>query len=60
MGRKIHNCEYCGEDLGCDVDKWPGEMVTCGKQECQRAERDFYQEQREEAHEQLDRDMGYY
>lgn len=60
MGRKIHNCEYCGDDLGRPVDKWPGEIVTCGKPECTRYERDCYREQREEAHEQLDRDMGYF
>ncbi len=26
---------------------------------CQREERDAYQQEREEAHEQLDRDLGY-
>lgn len=32
---------------------------TCGKLECQREERDAYAQEREEAHEQLDRDLGY-
>lgn len=60
MSREIHQCEYCGEELGYSVKKWPGELVTCGKPECLRYERDCYQEEREEAHRQLDRDLGYY
>jgi hypothetical protein len=60
MARKVSQCEYCGDDLGQEVDKWPGEIVVCGKRECLRYERDAYQEEREEAHERLDRDMGYF
>lgn len=59
MARKVSHCEYCGDALGRDVEKWPGEIVTCGKRECVRYERDCHQQEREEAHEQLDRDMGY-
>jgi hypothetical protein len=59
MGRKVSCCEYCGDDLGGDVEKWPGEIVVCGKRECVRYERDCHAEERAEAHEQLDRDMGY-
>lgn len=57
---KVHNCEYCGADLGGPVEKWHGDFIVCGERECQRAERDFHAERRDEAHEQLDRDMGYY
>lgn len=60
MARKVTQCEYCGDDLGHEVEKWPGDFIVCGKRECVRAERDHYAGQREEAHEQLDRDMGYY
>ena len=59
MGRKISECEYCGDDIGGEVEKWPGEPVTCGKRECDRWARDEIMGAREEAHEQLDRDMGW-
>jgi hypothetical protein len=32
---------------------------TCGKQECEREAREMLREQQEQAHEQLDRDMGW-
>lgn len=60
MGRKVTQCENCGDDLGGEVEKWPGEFITCGKRECEREARDQYAQERAEAHEQLDRDMGYY
>lgn len=56
---KVSHCENCGDDIGQDVEKWPGEFVTCGKPQCDRVAREEYQAQREEAHEQLDRDMGW-
>ena len=56
---KISQCEYCGDDIGGEVDKWPGEVVTCGKRECERWARDEQLAEHEEAHEQLDRDMGW-
>ena len=59
MARKVHECEYCGDDLGGEVEKSSGEIVTCGKRECQRWEQEQYAERREYAHEQLDRDLGY-
>ena len=57
---KISQCEYCGDDLGCEVDKWHGEAITCGKRECERWAAEERAAMRDEAHEQLDRDMGYY
>jgi hypothetical protein len=59
MARKIRHCENCGADLDGPVDKYPGDFITCGKRECEREARDQQQAARDEAHEQLDRDMGY-
>jgi hypothetical protein len=56
---KIHNCEYCGDDLGCEIEKWPGEPITCGKRECERWAREEALAERDEAHDRLDRDMGW-
>ncbi len=56
---KISQCEYCGDDLDGEVDKLPGEIVTCGKRECERWVRDEQQAERDEAHAQLDRDRGW-
>lgn len=54
---KMRHCFNCGEELGVYADYDP--LDDCGKQECQRAARDAYAEEREEAHEQLDRDNGW-
>lgn len=56
--KRRHRCLGCGEDLGewtpsCDA------YDTCGEIECNRSSRDAYAQEREEAHERLDRDMGY-
>lgn len=59
MGKKISNCEYCGDYLGTTIDKWPGEPTTCGKRECERWAYEEVQAAREEAHEELDRMLGY-
>lgn len=50
-------CFSCGASMGvyADYDR----MDDCGKQECQRAVRECYAEERDEAHERLDRDMGW-
>ena len=56
---KISQCEFCGDDLFGEVDKWPGEIVTCGKRECERWARDEKLAEREDAHEQLDQMMGW-
>lgn len=59
MGRKISNCEYCGKDIG-PTDKYgPDDIITCGERECERWARDCQAQSRAEAHEQLDRDLGY-
>jgi hypothetical protein len=54
---KMRHCWNCGDEMGvyADYDR----MDTCGKQECEREVRNQMQGEREEAHEQLDRDMGW-
>lgn len=54
---QIRFCFNCGDEIGCYADY--DERDTCGKQECERAARDAYAQEREEAHERLDRDMGW-
>lgn len=57
---KIKHCEYCGKDLGGEVDRWHGDPpITCGERECERWARDCVAEQREEAHRDLDDRMGW-
>jgi hypothetical protein len=57
---KMHHCFNCGEELGVYASQSCfNELEDCGKLECTRAARDCYQAEREEAHEQLDRDMGW-
>jgi hypothetical protein len=53
-----HYCMNCGEDMG-PWDRFSSNLDTCGKIECARAEREAYAQEREEAHERLDRDLGY-
>ena len=50
-------CFNCGASLGvyADYDR----MDACGARECVQAARDAYVQERDEAHEQLDRDFGY-
>jgi ribosomal protein S27AE len=54
---KQRYCFNCGEDIGFYADYDPRD--TCGKQECDREARNAFAEEREEAHERLDRDMGW-
>ena len=50
-------CFNCGADIGSYADY--DHLDTCGSRECERAARDAAAQEREEAHEQLDRDMGW-
>ncbi len=54
---KMRFCFNCGAELGCYADHDP--LDDCGAQECQRAARDAHAQERDEAHERLDRDMGW-
>jgi anaerobic ribonucleoside-triphosphate reductase len=55
---KMRYCWNCGEELGMIADKNYVRTDTCGNQECERALLDMMQEEREEAHRRLDRDLG--
>lgn len=54
---KMRYCFNCGEEIGVYAD-WD-QFDDCGKLECQREGRNAIAQQREEAHERLDRDRGW-
>lgn len=56
---KMRHCWYCGEELGVMERRLYDELDTCGKVECEREARDAEREERDNAHDQLDRDMGW-
>jgi hypothetical protein len=57
---KMRHCWNCGAELGVlSRAQWePGD--TCGKTECEREARDQARAERDQAHEQLDRDLGWF
>lgn len=55
---KQHHCFNCGADLGV-YEAYYGDLQNCGSGECNRAEQDIHRSERDEAHEKLDRDMGW-
>jgi hypothetical protein len=55
---KMQHCCYCGAELGI-YEKYHGDLDTCGARECEREMHSMLQAERDEAHEQLDRDMGW-
>lgn len=57
LRQKMRHCFNCGAELGvyADYDRFD----TCGSRECDREARDAVYREREEAHDQLDRDMGW-
>lgn len=52
-------CWNCGKSMGWVENKFYDRMDTCGERECTQAERNVHQACRDEAHEELDRDMGW-
>lgn len=54
---KIYHCFNCGAEL--PPSRFHDQFDTCGERECDREARNAMQAEREEAHEQLDRDMGW-
>lgn len=58
MSERRHHCFNCGEDIG-PKDAWSEQLDTCGAAECNREARNAFMQERDEAHERLDRDMGY-
>lgn len=59
MSARRHHCFNCGEDLG-PWDRFSEQMDDCGALECVREARNAAAQERADAHDQLDRDMGYY
>ena len=56
---KMRFCWNCGGEIGVIEDKYFDSRDTCGKLECHREATYSAEAERSEAHEQLDRDMGW-
>lgn len=56
---KMRRCAQCGADIGMIEDCHYERGDTCGSRECDRDARNDALAEREEAHERLDRDMGW-
>ena len=56
---KERHCWHCGGSMGVIENRHYRRGDTCGKQECERDARDAERYERDEAHERLDRDMGW-
>lgn len=56
---KVRFCWNCGADMGFIENRYFDRTDTCGATECIRAARDALAQERNEAHEQVDRDMGW-
>lgn len=54
---RMRYCFYCGDELGVYADWEP--LDTCGKSACEREARYTAEENRAEAHERLDRNLGW-
>ena len=54
---KMQYCDYCGDEIGVG-HRYYRDRQTCGKGECERWARDEEQAERDQAHEELDRNMG--
>jgi len=59
MSKKMRYCYVCGEEMGMVEDLYSDRRDTCGQLSCQREVVAEDREEREEAHERLDRDMGW-
>jgi hypothetical protein len=57
-GQHMQFCYFCGAELGV-YEADPRDRDTCGAVECNRAARADIEAEREDAHEQLDRDRGW-
>ena len=56
---KVRHCWNCGTSMGFVEDRHYDRGDTCGSAECDREARDAYRAEHDEAHERLDRDMGW-
>lgn len=48
MAKRMQHCFYCGEEQGI-FEAWHGDVITCGKLECEREAREVYRARDEEA-----------
>lgn len=55
---KMKYCAWCGNELG-PAHSFDREPESCGAPSCNREVRGMLEQEREEAHERLDRDMGW-
>jgi hypothetical protein len=58
MATRMQHCAWCGAELGVYEGRYD-EPESCGRSECNREVNAMYREMREDAHERLDRDMGW-
>jgi hypothetical protein len=56
---RMRHCFNCGAELGVYAARDYDPMDTCGALECDKGAREAARQEREEAHEQLDRDLGW-
>lgn len=56
---KMRHCWNCGAEIGVYANWRQSDLDDCGSQECARETRNAFQAARDEAHEELDRDMGW-
>jgi hypothetical protein len=54
---RMRHCFFCGEELG--VHAYADPYDTCGKPECDREAANTQQQEREDAHRDLDELMGW-
>ena len=59
MATKERFCFYCGDSMGFIEDRFYERRDSCGKLACAREEREALQEDRENAHRELDERMGW-
>lgn len=51
---KVRHCWNCGADMGFIENRFYDRRDTCGQIECERAARDAYADERDEAHRAVD------
>lgn len=56
---KMRHCWNCGADMGLIENRHYDRSDTCGRTECEREARDAARGERDDAHDRLDRDMGW-
>lgn len=56
---RMRQCCVCGKEIGVLQERYYDRNDTCGGIECDREMRDQFAAERDEAHEKLDRDMGW-